>query len=444
MKRILSVLAVSSALTAIAEKPFDEVFSDSTLRIDYIIGRADNGVAILVDGQTKTAGWAGRRTRLSEMPLEGNGQITVSDPATGEILYKNTFSTLFQEWLGTPEAQEFPESFENTLLVPLPKDDADITLSLNNTRREPIAKLKHRYRRTNELVAKGDATPNEVRTIYTGGDPKDVIDIAILAEGYTLEEGDDFFEHAKTYTDKILSYEPFASNKDKFNFVAVMSPSRQSGVSIPLENVWVDNAFGSHFSTFHSSRYLTAPRVKAMHNALLGVPYEHLIVLINTDRYGGGGIFNTYTTASARNELAPVVVVHEFGHSFGGLADEYFYETEENDIYFTDVEPWEPNITTLVDFDSKWKDMIKPGTPVPTPWKEEKGTRAATMKRAEDAKDKNKTKPVVVGAYEGGGYKAKGVYRPVETCRMRDNYNPTFCPVCERAIARLIEFYTSK
>ena len=422
---------------ATGSRDFSTNFADSTLRVDYIFGGGPSGIHVMLDGQSKSKGWYGRRARLNQVPYLGNGTISVVDPQTGETLYSNSFSSLFQEWIHTPEAEQVNNSFENTFIVPLPKKEADIVVALRNNRHEEIARLSHRYRPDDELVAVKGENPLPYKYIHKGGDPKNAIDIAMLAEGYTPEEMDSFINHAQKFADEMLSYEPYASNKDKFNFVAVMAPSRESGVSVPLKKQWKDTAFGSHYSTFYSSRYLTTPHVKKLHDALSGIPYEHIMILVNTDEYGGGGIYNAYHIAASRNKLTLPVTVHEFGHSFGGLADEYFYDGEENSTYPLDIEPWEPNITTLVDFNSKWKDMVKPGTPVPTPWVDPGGNRDERMKH----KEKNDGSQTV-GVYEGGGYQKKGVYRPVVTCRMRDNYHPTFCPVCEAALSRLIDFYT--
>lgn len=447
MRGMMTALLGMAALGAFGAQPFETVFRDSTLRVDYIFGGVPGQEKIMLDRQTKTAGWAGRRANLDALPVKGNGTISVVDPKSGETLYTNPFSSLYQEWLADATPGSVEESFENTFLVPLPKAEADIVIVLNDGRQQEVARQKFRYEPGNELVEVRGVTPNEVRYIHKGGDPKQAIDIAMVAEGYTAAEAELFFKEAKATADEILKYEPFASNRERLNFVAVMQPSRQSGISVPLEGLWYDTAFGSHWSTFHSARYLTAPKVKAVHDALTGVPYEHVMILANSDRYGGGGILNAYHMSTTRNKFSLPVTVHEFGHSFAGLADEYFYDTEENNIYPVDVEPWEKNITTLVDFDSKWKDMVKPGTPIPTPWKEEKGNREETMKKreAQAAAEKGKTPAEqTVGVYEGGGYKAKGIYRPVETCRMRDNFNPTFCPVCREAIAGIIEFYTAQ
>ena len=254
------------------------------------------------------------------------------------------------------------------------------------------------------------------------GNEKDCIDVAILAEGYTEKEMDIFYQDAQRTCESLFSYEPFRSMKGKFNIVAVASPSTDSGVSVPRKNQWKQTAVHSHFDTFYSDRYLTTSRVKSVHNALAGIPYEHIIILANTDVYGGGGIYNSYTLTTAHHPMFKPVVVHEFGHSFGGLADEYFYDNDVmTDTYPLDVEPWEQNISTRVNFASKWKDMLPSGAPIPTPIAEKK--------------------KYPVGVYEGGGYSAKGIYRPAYDCRMKTNEYPEFCPVCQRAIRRMIEFY---
>ena len=246
-----------------------------------------------------------------------------------------------------------------------------------------------------------------------------------MAEGYTEEEMDLFYKDAQTACDAIFSHEPFKSLKDRFNVVAVATPSHDSGVSIPRKGEWKNTAVSSHFDTFYSDRYLTTRSVKVMHNWLAGIPYEHIIILANTDTYGGGGIYNSYLLTTAHHPMFKPVVVHEFGHSFGGLADEYAYDTAPSPLYPYTIEPWEPNITTLVHFESKWKDMVPAGTPVPTP-----------------AETDSTTIYTKVGVYEGGGYTLKGIYRPTTECRMKINEAPRFCPVCERSLEKTIHFYT--
>ncbi len=429
----LIVSAISfMTVEAVASDRFDEFnsnFSDTTLRLDYVFGGSVPGgkaeCSIMLDRLSKQPRWAGLRHRMTELPLEGNGQITVSDAATGSPLYRTSFSTLFQEWLTTDEASSVAKAFENTFLIPMPRREATVRVELLDSRRRPMAVMTHTVNPSDILIADQSAVPaTPHRYLHRGADPEEAIDVAILAEGYTVAEMDSFYRHAQTAVDEILSYKPFSDHAGKFNFVAVAAPSAESGVSIPRLNDWRDTAVSSNFSTFYSDRYLTTGHVKALHDLLVNIPYEHIIILANTEEYGGGGIYNSYTLTTARHATFRPVVVHEFGHSFGGLADEYFYENDDisTSDYHEGVEPWEPNITTRADFASKWASMMPEGTPVPT-----------------DPKDAEK---YPVGLYEGGGYVSKGVYRPANECRMRNNTYPTFCPVCTAALDRLILFYT--
>lgn len=422
------VFCFSSNSWAADRDDFYKNFSDSTLRVDYIFGGNPEGAFIFLDSQTKQEGWAGRKSSLKEIPLQGNATITVTSPETGDTLYINSFSSLFQEWVTTPHASNSSGAFENSFLLPLPKSEAIIRVSLKDNRHKEFASHSHLYSPSDPNVRKITAVISPFEYIHKGNN-EETIDVAMIAEGFTENEMDRFLEAAKRISGEILSYEPFSSNKENFSFLAVKTPSKESGVSIPQNDQWKDTAFGSHFNTFYSNRYLTVPRVWDLHRSLEGLPYEHIIVIVNTDQYGGGGIYNSYLITPADNEYTLPVSVHEFGHSFAGLADEYFYIDEQDELYPTDVEPWEKNITTLVNFDSKWDNMLDPATPIPTPW---------------DPDKKDITGPAEnkLGVYEGGGYRQFGVYRPTVTCRMRDNHYPSFCPVCEKIITEVIEFYS--
>ena len=225
--------------------------------------------------------------------------------------------------------------------------------------------------------------------------------------------------------------------QDRFNILAVELASRDGAVSVPKEGLWTETALSSQFSTFYSDRYLTTLRLRQLHDKLAGIPYEHIIILANTDVYGGGGIFNSYTLTTAHHAKFANVVVHEFGHSFGGLADEYYYDDQYEQYYNSDTEPWEPNLTTLVDFDSKWKDMIPAGVETPTP-----APVDAPTSKMDDQQEKAVEMLPPVGLYEGGGYMSKGVWRGSFDCRMHTNSCPDFCPVCRRSLERIIRFYT--
>ncbi len=430
MKRLFTLLAaVVVAATSLSAQQFDNYFTNRTLRNDLIFAGDCKAQQVTLRQLLSWSGWAGRRVNLDQVALEGNGQLTMTDSATGAVIYRTSFSSLFQEWLTTPEATTTHKAYEFTILVPMPIAPADVRVTLLNERREQTALLDYHIDPTDILIRNTDSqatTPHKV--IYQSGPAEEKIDVAIVAEGYTAGEMDTFLADAQATVDALLSYEPFKSQADKFNFVAVESASVDSNVSIPREGIWRDTAVGSHFDTFYGARYLTTSQVFDLYDLLNGIDYEHLIILANTDTYGGGGIYNSYTLTTAHHPLFKPVVVHEFGHSFGGLADEYFYENDplSPGLYLPGIEPWEQNLTTLANFESKWADMLPEGTAIPT---------EVTPER---------TKNFTVGVYEGGGYQFKGVYRPADICRMRDNVATQFCPVCQRALARMIEFYTTE
>ena len=422
---LLSFVAlISCAGQALAQR-FNDYFTDKTLRIDYTFAGDAHHQDIYLDELCSSPRWYGKRQRLAELPVEGNGQITVRDHHTKEVIYRNSFSTLFQEWLSYDEVKTTKKSVQNVFLVPMPKDTADITIDIRNNRRQVIASLTHTVIPSDILIrhiGEKDVTPYQ--TIQRAADTTRCIHIAYIAEGYKKEEMPTFINDVQTAVEALFEHEPFKRMRDRFNIVAVEAPSEESGTSEPGKGIWKNTALHSHFDTFYSERYLTTLNLKEMHDWLAGIPYEHIIVLVNTDKYGGGGILNSYNLSTIHNKHSKPVVVHEFGHSFAGLADEYAYENEAIPMYPHDIEPWEPNITTLKNFHGKWEDMISKGTPIPTPLPRK-------------AKDMNR-----IGVYEGAGYSLKGVYRALPDCRMRTNEHPAFCPVCQRAIKRLIDFYT--
>lgn len=424
MKKHILFLLCLIAVASTRAQVFADHFADKTLRVDYIFNGNASGQAICLDGLSALPTWAGRKHHLAELPLQGNGQIIMRNAASGKTIYTTSFSSLFQEWLETDEAQNVTKGFENTFLLPYPLQPVEIEITLLDPRRNVRASMKHIVHPNDVLIEqKGNSHITPHKYLLHNDSPEKCINVAILAEGYTLQEMQTFYEDADIACKSIFDHEPFKSMKKRFNVVAVASPSTDSGVSVPRLNEWKHTAFGSHFSTFYSDRYLTTSRVKAIHDALAGIPYEHIIILANTEEYGGGGIYNSYTLTTAHHPMFRPVVVHEFGHSFGGLADEYFYDNDVmTDTYPLDIEPWEQNISTQVDFAAKWKDMLSENTPVPT------------------SAEVSENYPT--GVYEGGGYSAKGIFRPAENCRMRTNEYPAFCPVCQRALRRIIEFYT--
>lgn len=422
---LLATVLLASSANSLAQD-FDRWFSEATLRLDYTFAGTSESQAIYLDRTKTFDGWYGKRHNMNRLPLQGNGTITITDLTGTDTLYCHSFSTLFQEWQSTEEATRVAKSFESSFLIPMPKEDVQITIELTNMHNRTKSYLKHRISPSDILICKHNAKETlPYKYLKKSGDSKEKIDIVFVPEGYTSSEMKQFRKDCEKSMASILNHKPFDTLADRFNFIIVEAPSEHSGVSIPRQGEWKNTAVGSNFDTFYSNRYLTTSNIRKLYDILDGIPCESIIILANTDEYGGGGIYNNYMLSAARGRDNKSVIVHEFGHSFAGLADEYFYDDQYETYYPAGIEPWEQNLTTLTDFESKWKDMLSANTPIPT---------------MPDGKDIH-TK---VGVYEGGGYQSNGVYRPVQDCRMHTNKAPDFCPVCQRAITRLVNFLTDE
>ena len=409
MRKLFIISALLLSFFSAQAQNFDDYFEDKTLRLDYTFAGDATRQQIFVDELVSLPRWYGRKQHLAELPLKGNGQITVRSLADGMVIYRHSFSSLFQEWVSTAEAKQTQKSFENVFLVPFPKSPVEIKVELFDYHDQVISRLTHKVDPKDILIRKaGERQITPHVTLQQAADTARCIRVAFVAEGYRQQEMDVFLNDCRIAMESLFEHEPFKQNQLKFNMVAVMPPSVESGTSEPNKGIWKNTPLGSHFDTFYSERYLTTLHLKKLHDVLAGIPYEHIIVLVNTDRYGGGGIYNSYNLTYAHGKHFRPVVVHEFGHSFGGLGDEYPYG-DDDPMYFADTEPWEPNLTTKHDFNGKWENLIK---------------------------DKK------AGFIEGGGYLSKGVWRGYENCRMRTNEEPEFCLVCQQALQRLIDFYT--
>ena len=398
---ITALLAVAAGVRA---QNFDRDFENATLRLDYVFCGDNAHQAIYFQQALRTSEWAGRRENLSAPLLEGNGQIRVLNPETGECLYANSFSTLFQEWQVEEEA-------------------------------------KHRIDPTDILIRQAADNGYSSAVVWQGGPLDETIDIVVVSEGYGAAEKAKFYRDAEHVATALFRHEPFAANRNKFTIRAVFVPSLDSGVSVPRRGSWMRTPLDSHFDTFYVDRYLTTSAQQKVYDAIGTVPFEHIVVMVNTGIYGGGGIYNSLTIMNSDHPTFNAVMVHEFGHAFGGLADEYAYGDQVETSYPADTEPWEPNITTLHDFGAKWQDMLPAGTAIPTPLDDldKQDVRRIWQTFTPEQKSLLNLK---IGVYEGAGYQSKGVFRPVQECRMRINECEEFCPVCTRAIVRMIEYYT--
>ena len=467
-KIILAFVFMFTAASVLAQQ-FDEWFNDSTLRLDYVFAGNNHDQQIFFEKACVTPQWAGRKARLAEVPLKGNGQLTVTDRATGQTLYVHTFSTLFQEWQATEEATRVNRAFETGYNVPQPKRPGNITVTLTDFHGKVVASMTHTVDPADILIRrlgpngvpfhyvwKGQTLPVAEKAADMPGrrdyvpteDPLDgqpditsCIDLAIVAEGYTRTQMGKFYSDCQRAVDALFAREPFKSLKNRFNVVAVAAESLEGGPSVPHLGRWRSTAVSTNYDTFYSDRYLTTRDIHHLYDLLSGVPFEHIIVLVNSDTYGGGGIYNQVMVTTSDHPTFAQVLIHEFGHSYGGLGDEYFYDDAYESMYPADTEPWEPNLTTLVDFRSKWADMMPKGTAIPTP----PDPKVPNYRKITNDKEQRLLDAATqrVGVFEGGGYQSKGVYRPAQECRMKVNEVTDFCPVCTRAIQRITDFYTS-
>lgn len=420
----LLFLSLLLAMGVGAQSSFDAHFEKKSLRVDFALSGNSTTQAAAIQQLREEPVWAGPVKNLIDEFNYGGYHANVYDKATGELIYSRSFNTLFEEWMTTNQALTEVQSWTNSVSIPFPKKTVVFELSARDKKDMQFhSLLKMDIDPASIFIDRGSLKDNRVTQIQYKGEPSAKVDLVFLAEGYTAEEQDKFVADARRFSDLLFQTAPYTGHRDDFNVWSVNLVSEEKGTDVSGKGIFKNTALNSGYYTFGVDRYLTTPDMKSIRDAVWNVPCDAIFILVNAETYGGGGMYNFYAIGTADNERTPVVFVHEFGHSFAGLGDEYFSsEVAYNDFYNLEKEPWEPNITTLVDFDKKWKDLLPAGTPVPTPL---------------DEKHKNG-----IGVFEGGGYLSKGIYRPMDHCMMRD-YAP-FCPACSRAIVRMIDFYCDR
>lgn len=424
MKKLIYfiVMAMFFFAQAASAQEFNTYFDDGALRLNLIITGNDSQTNYALLGMKKEKFYSGSKTILIDPFDYGDSKFEVKDAASGKLIFSYTYCTLFREWQTTNEAKTASRAFNHAVRFPMPKEKVVVEI-FDRQRGGTFTKNWSEVIDPNSMFVDPNIEQSfDVMDMEINGPAEEKVDLLFVAEGYTEAEMDKFIADAWRSAAYIFSEEPFLSRKKDFNVRAVKSVSKDSGPDVPGEGVWKNTSMNANFYTFGIERYMTTNDYQSVCDVAANAHYDQIYILVNTDKYGGGGIYNFYSISAADNASSRAVVIHEFGHAFGGLADEYFTSAVAyNDFFNLEVEPWNPNLTTLVDFDSKWKDMLKKRTPVPTP-PEEKYESA-------------------VGVYEGGGYVAKGVYRPMIDCRMHTN-DASFCPVCSKAIIQMIERYT--
>jgi len=414
---LLSIVLMSVFQVAHTQE-FDQFFDAGVMRIDLVFSGTAEETSYALSGIKREQFYSGSKTGLLDPFDYGDHKFVVKDKTSGEEIFSHTYCTLFREWQTTGEAQHVRRAYPHVLRFPWPKAPVVVEIHDRNSTGAFKKSWSGAFDPASIFSDPGNQYQFKTVDLEINGAPEEKVDILFLAEGYKAEEMDKFVDDARRSAGYIFSEEPFLSKRKSFNVRAVLSAGPDSGTDIPGEGVWKNTVMNSSFYTFGIERYMTTMDYKAVCDVAACAPYDQIYILVNTDKYGGGGIYNHYSISAADNLQSRAVVIHEFGHAFGGLADEYFNSSVAyNDFFPLEVEPWNPNLTTLVDFDSKWKPMISEETPVPTPATEAFGD--------------------VVGVYEGGGYVAKGVFRPMIDCRMHTN-DAGFCPVCSAALKKMI------
>jgi hypothetical protein len=469
MSMIRTIALLAWLLAAVSTPGFESTFERKTMRLDYF-HTGDHGREIVtLDRIVSDGAWAGSLTRLQDDLNLGTYAFEVRDPATRRVLYSRGFASLYGEWETTDEAKAAAKTFHESLRFPWPKGPVQIVLQ-----RRGADNLFHEIWSTavdpaSADVNAADAPPaGTVWTVFESGPATEKVDILILGEGYTQAEIPKFHADVKKLTDKLFATEPFKSRRSDFNVRAIDLPSAVSGVNRPHVGRYRRTPVSAEYNIFGSERYLLTYDNRRLRDVLSQAPYEFIEILVNEKQYGGGGIYNFQATAAVDTAYADYVFVHEFGHHFAGLADEYYMSPAVQTTFPANApEPWEPNVTALRDPEHlKWKDLVASGTPLPTPWdkdawevkaKEFLRRRLALIQRnapegefdALFREQQLSDTPLLsgmkysgqVGAFEGAAYQGKGLFRPQSDCIMYTRDEVGFCKVCRRAIERVIDLY---
>lgn len=419
-----SLLFLFALLPMMVWAQFDQYFTEASLRVDYVLTGNRETTTFSLKELIREPYWSGSKTNLIDNLEFGNYIVRMFEAGTDHLLFSKGYQNLYGEWVITPEALKLTKSFEESVIVPFPKVKVDIALYRKTWEGELKEGMRLTVNPDDYFIRDYDKLGLPVYDAWIGNkDITKAVDIVILPEGYTQAEMGKFVKDCDFFVKSLFSYAPYDRYRESFNVRGLMAPSEESGCTMPGDHIYKNTAMRFSFWTFDSERYCMSTDNRDIRDLAGQVPYDQIYVLVNTDKYGGGGIYNFYCSSASSNSFSGDVIIHEFGHGFAGLADEYYNdETGYDHMYNLEVEPWEPNITTMVDFSNKWGDMLDKKTPVPTP--------------------REKKYEQTIGLFEGGGYEPKGMYSPHMDCLMKTFKGHEFCPVCQRAIERMILYYS--
>ncbi|MCP4290479.1 MAG: peptidase M64 [bacterium] len=476
---------LASPVVSGTDPVFSHFFHDETLRIDYYHTGNSFEEIISLDQLWRQGMWSGSRLHLLDDLNLGRYYQKVYDAATGELIYSKGFDSYYGEWKTTgPAAEGIRRTYHESALIPFPRNSVEFALEV----RQKDKSMKEIYRVKIDPqwhMIREDKLDDDVMVMKAAynGNPHGCVDIAILGDGYTAEEEGKFRDDVQRFSDLMLGYEPYKSMSQKFNIWGVLKPSQESGCDEPSRGVHLNTALGCTFDSLGSERYMLTEDNRVIRDVAANAPYDVLYIMVNHERYGGGGIYNLFCTFTSDNQWSEFVFLHEFGHSFAGLADEYYSSsTAYNDFYPAGQEPNERNITALVNSSlPKWAHLLTEGTSIPTPWKKaeydamdaeyNRGRAEQNRNIANLMKNGGKPQEIAaakaegeawskshqarvdewfrnseffgqVGAFEGGGYVSEGMYRSEIDCIMFTKGLKKFCAACTAGIQEITRQYT--
>jgi hypothetical protein len=450
---------------------FEAWFLPSTMRVDYYHSGTATEDRIALDRVVREGAWAGRRSRLAETLDLGLYRLEVRDAASDRVIFANGFCSVFGEWQTTAPAKTQWGTFHASLRFPWPQQSVAVVI-LRRGEDAWHELWKVHVDPESRFVFQAEAPPDDgVWNVLDNGPPAEKLDLVFLGDGYTAAEQQKFHADVRRLTERLFTEEPWRSRRDDINVHAVDVVSPASGITRPRDGAFLRTALDCQYNVFDLERYALTLDNRTLREVAAAAPYDYLVILLNSNRYGGGGILNDQATVAADSTFADYILVHELGHHLAGLGDEYYvaqvaYETGR----VPRVEPWEPNLTALLaPAGVKWHDLVLPDTPIPTPWSKEAYETAAhesqQRRRAREALPRDDVQLEAdfreerqsltqllaanefagrIGAFEGAGYETRGLYRPAIDCLMFSRNEVGFCAVCRRAIERMIDLQTGR
>lgn len=464
---LLKLLSCALILILPVSAPADTAVP--TVRVDYYhSGNADMEIFSLHQVVIEPLPWPGNPNKALDTTQRGYFMYQVEDPQSGEVLFSRGFSSIFQEWQSTGEARQINRSFHESVRFPKPTDPVRLRI-LKRSETQGFDSIWTADIDTDDmLVVRAHApAPASVMELHVSGEPSGKVDLVILGDGYTAAEADKFAADAQRLTDALFAYSPFRERAGDFNVWGLNPPATESGVNRPSNGTFRHSPSGTTYDAFRAERYVLAFDNLGMRRILQHAPYEFIVILGNSKTYGGGGIYALYSTVAADSDWSEYLFVHEFGHHFAALADEYYTSAAVYEPTAQRLEPWEPNVTALHDPDHlKWGQLVKDGTALPTQWPKEQFETFQLENQARRAQLRADNRPEAemnqlfrdeqewirklfagypetnsaVGAFEGANYAASGYFRSEMNCLMftRDIF---FCQVCSNALEEVIDMY---